>query len=227
MVSRRVPSLIKSITLVVLLLTLGATVGVPANSLRADKCLAAPDSPSPQGTHWYYQLDWATQRKCWHLRAPDRPLRRGAATAAAPLHATPVQFGRRHSADGPPISVDPADTASPSSRVDMLSVRPPTSEAITATASKLVQQSVQQDASAPPLVETPAQQESTCRRLATRRQDGLSLPLRRPIPYPPVQRLRHNMPLRSQPIRLRIRPSMLQRELPAAASRPTTPGSLW
>jgi hypothetical protein len=97
----------------------------------------------------------------------------------------------------------------------MLSVRPPTSEAITATASKLVQQSVQQDASALPLMETPAQQEGTLS------QAGNEAPGRL------VQRLRHNMPLRSQPIRLRIRPSMLQRELPAAASRPTTPGSLW
>ena len=184
MVSRRVPSLIKSITVVVLLLTLGATVGVPANSLRADKCLAAPDSPSPQGTHWYYQLDWATQRKCWHLRAPDRPLRRGAATAAAPLHATPVPFGRRHSADGPPISVDPADTASPSSRVDMLSVRPPTSEAITATASKLVQQSVQQDASAPPLMETPAQQESTLSQAGNEAPGRLVAPTTSPDPVP-------------------------------------------
>src|ERR1700722_11675332 len=68
MVSRRVPSLIKSITLVVPLLTLGATAGAPANSLHADDCLAAPDSPSPQGTRWYYRLDWPTQRKCWYLR---------------------------------------------------------------------------------------------------------------------------------------------------------------
>jgi hypothetical protein len=66
-----------------------------------------------------------------------------------------------------------------------------------------------------------------CRRLATSRLDGLSSPLRGPIPYPRVQRLRHHLSIRSQPIRLRIRPPMLQRELPAAASRPTTPGSLW
>jgi hypothetical protein len=160
-VSGRVPRLIKSITLIVMVLTFGASVGATANSVRADDCLAAPDSPSPQGTRWYYRLDWATQRKCWYLRAPDRSLRRGAATAAAPLHSTPGPFGPRHSADGPSISVDPGDKASPPSRVDMLPVRPPTSEAITATVGKLVQQSMRQDASAPPPMEAPVPQAST------------------------------------------------------------------
>ena len=160
MVSRRVPTLIKSITLVVPLLTLGATVRAPANSLHADDCLAAPNSPAPEGSWWYYRLDWPTQRKCWYLRAPDRSLRRGTATAAAPLRSTPIPFGRRHSAaDGPPISVDPGDAASPPPRVE-LPVKSPTPEAITGTVGKLVQQSVQQDGSTPPPTETPASQAS-------------------------------------------------------------------
>ena len=157
MVSRRVPTLIKSITLVVPLLTLGATVRAPANSLHADDCLAAPNSPAPEGSWWYYRLDWPTQRKCWYLRAPDRSLRRGTATTATPLRSTRVRFGRRHSPDGLLISVDPSDTASPSSRVDLLSVKTPTSEAITGTVGKLVQQSAQQG-NAPPPTETPASQ---------------------------------------------------------------------
>jgi hypothetical protein len=90
----------------------------------------------------------------------------------------------RRENDGPPISVDPADTASPSSRVDMLSVRPPTSEAITATASKLVQQSVQQDASAPPLMETPAQQESTLSQAGNEAPGRLVAPTTSPDPVP-------------------------------------------
>ena len=72
MVSRRVPSLIKSIMLVISFLTLGAGVGAPGNSLHAEECLSAPDSPSPQGTYWRYRLDWPTQRKCWYLGAPAR-----------------------------------------------------------------------------------------------------------------------------------------------------------
>jgi hypothetical protein len=90
----------------------------------------------------------------------------------------------RRENDGPPISVDPADTASPSPRVDMLSVRPPTSEAITATASKLVQQSVQQDASAPPLMETPAQQESTLSQAGNEAPGRLVAPTTSPDPVP-------------------------------------------
>jgi hypothetical protein len=63
MVSRRVLTLIKSITLVVPLLTLGATVRAPANGLHADDCLAAPNSLAPEGSWWYYQigLAYATQ----------------------------------------------------------------------------------------------------------------------------------------------------------------------
>src|ERR1700733_1549150 len=121
MVSRRVPGLIKSIVLVISLQTLGA--GVEAH---AEECLSAPDSPSLQGTHWRYRLDWPTQRKCWYLGAPARSLRR----AAAATPATPVLFGRRHSVDVPSKSMNPADAASPSSQIDMLPIDPPISEGI-------------------------------------------------------------------------------------------------
>jgi hypothetical protein len=180
MVSRRVPSLIKSITLVVPLLTLGATVGAPANSLRADDCLAAPDSPSPQGTHWYYRLEWATQRKCWYLHAPARSLRRAAAAAPA----TPVLFGRRHSVNGPPKSVDPADAASPSSHVDVLPIDPPTSEGITTRGGKLLQQSLQEDISAPTPIRTPVPQASTLSQTGNEVGGPLVAPTRSPDPVP-------------------------------------------
>ena len=183
MVSRRVPTLIKSITLVVALLTLGAAVPAPANSLHADDCLAAPDSPAPEGSWWYYRLDWPTQRKCWYLRAPDRSLRRGTATTAAPLRSTGVRFGRRHSTDGLPISVDPSDTASLSSRVDLLPVKTPTSEAITGTIGKLVQQSAQQG-SAPPPTEAPASQATPLSQPGNEAGERLAAPTTGPDPVP-------------------------------------------
>src|SRR5580704_13561979 len=157
MVSRRVASLIKSIVLVISLQTLGADVGATGNNLHAEECLSAPDSPSPQGTHWRYRLDWPTQRKCWYLGAPDRSLRR----AAAATSATPVLFGRRHSVDVPPKSVDPADAASPSSHVGMLPIDPPTSGGITARGGRLLQQSVPEDISAPGRIGAPVPQAST------------------------------------------------------------------
>jgi len=55
--------------------------------------------------------------------------------------------------------VDPGDAASPPPRIE-LPVKSPTSEAITGTVGKLVQQSVQQDGSTPPPTETPASQAS-------------------------------------------------------------------
>ena len=182
MVSRRVPTLIK-VTLVVALLTLGATVPAPANSLHADECLAAPNSPAPEGSWWYYRLDWPTQRKCWYLRAPDRSLRRGTATAATPLRSTRVRFGRRHSTDGLPISVDPSDTASLSSRVDLLPVKTPTSEAITGTIGKLVQQSAQQG-SAPPPTEAPASQATPLSQPGNEAGERLAAPTTGPDPVP-------------------------------------------
>jgi hypothetical protein len=151
MVSRRVPGLIKSIVLVISLQTLGA--GVEAH---AEECLSAPDSPSPQGTHWRYRLDWPTQRKCWYLAAPARSLRRAAAAAPA----TAVLFGRRHSVDVPPKSVDPADPASPSSDVDMLPIDPPTSEGITARGGKLLHLGAPEDISALGPIGTPVPQAS-------------------------------------------------------------------
>jgi hypothetical protein len=150
-VSRRVPGLIKSIVLVISLQTLGA--GVEAH---AEECLSAPDSPSPQGTHWRYRLDWPTQRKCWYLAAPARSLRRAAAAAPA----TAVLFGRRHSVDVPPKSVDPADPASPSSNVDMLPIDPPTSEGITARGGKLLHLGAPEDISALGPIGTPVPQAS-------------------------------------------------------------------
>ena len=41
-----------------------------AGSARAEGiCLAAPNAPAPQGSHWYYRTDFIKQSKCWYLRA--------------------------------------------------------------------------------------------------------------------------------------------------------------
>jgi len=33
----------------------------------AEECLSKPNSPAPQGEHWYYRLDHANGRQCWRL----------------------------------------------------------------------------------------------------------------------------------------------------------------
>ena len=91
--SGHIPRPIASIPLVATLLVLGVGISVPANIARADHCLSAPNSLAPQGTHWYYQLDWATQRKCWYMRPFRRPGQRAAASATwagvTPVHSMP------------------------------------------------------------------------------------------------------------------------------------------
>jgi hypothetical protein len=42
-----------------------------AQATPANKCLSAPNGPSPNGQHWHYHLDRAKNRKCWYLRAID------------------------------------------------------------------------------------------------------------------------------------------------------------
>jgi hypothetical protein len=64
----------------------GANLAMPADSARADDCRAAPNSPAPAGTHWFYRLEWATQRKCWYVRAPVRRIHQ----ATAPKVASPM-----------------------------------------------------------------------------------------------------------------------------------------
>jgi hypothetical protein len=40
----------------------------------ADDCLSAPKDSAPQGSHWYYRIDHATNRHCWHLDAAHEKL---------------------------------------------------------------------------------------------------------------------------------------------------------
>jgi hypothetical protein len=54
-----------------------------SSGAAAETCIAAPKAPAPQGSHWYYRLDRATQRKCWHLVKLDREPQ-GSAKRAAP-----------------------------------------------------------------------------------------------------------------------------------------------
>ena len=67
--SGRTLSLVRSIAVVTALFMPDLWLGLP-NSARAEDCLAAPDSSAPQGSHWYYRTDRASQQKCWHFRAP-------------------------------------------------------------------------------------------------------------------------------------------------------------
>lgn len=74
-----------------------ALAGISLNAARAaDDCLAAPRAETPEGSHWYYRIDRATNRHCWYLRAEREPLSQtaapnssGSAKPVAPLVAAP------------------------------------------------------------------------------------------------------------------------------------------
>jgi hypothetical protein len=137
-----------SITLGATLLISGVGVTAPSTTARADDCLTAPNSPAPQGSHWYYRSDRATQRKCWYVRAPGQPAQQVATTGpAAPLHSRPGSSG----APSPHVS------AAPSPQVN--AVRPIPALVRGGTTGKTVQQSAQEETASTP--EVPAPQAST------------------------------------------------------------------
>jgi hypothetical protein len=94
-----------------LILTVGVTL--PATTVRAEGCLAAPNSPAGEGTRWYSRLDRATQTRCWYMRALDRPARQRAASAkevlSTPSITIPIPRPRPSAADFP-SSISHGDT---------------------------------------------------------------------------------------------------------------------
>ncbi len=51
-----------------------------SRSLRAEEeCIAKPNSPAPQGQHWYYRFDHANNRQCWRLGPEGLPIQKSAA----------------------------------------------------------------------------------------------------------------------------------------------------
>jgi hypothetical protein len=116
--SGQIPRPKGSIPLVATLLVWIVSFGAPAINVRADDCLAEPNSPAPAGSHWYYHMDRATQRKCWYIRATDQPAQPAAAQATSdpaspPLAPVPAEKPAAASANGP-VSISPDGGTAPS-----------------------------------------------------------------------------------------------------------------
>jgi hypothetical protein len=73
---QRIPALISSMCGLALI----GSVAVSTNSALADDCVATPTPGAPQGSHWYYKTDRATNLKCWYLRT-DNAAQDGSDTA--------------------------------------------------------------------------------------------------------------------------------------------------
>ena len=55
----------------------------------ADDCLAGPKDQAPQGGHWYYRIEHATNRHCWYLKDEHDKLSQIAPPNSSPS-ATPI-----------------------------------------------------------------------------------------------------------------------------------------
>ena len=162
--SRQIPRVFASVALIATL-QLGIVVTVRANTARTENCLAAPNSTAPQGRHWFYRLDWETQKKCWYLRAPSQPAQQAAAPATlarvSSLQSTPPPSGPAPAGDGVPMSLTSGDTAPPPTHIKKLAARPMLAPVLSATTDKFVQQSGQQENTGRPIPEVPAPQVNT------------------------------------------------------------------
>jgi hypothetical protein len=115
-----------SIALVMMFLVSFVGITVLANTARGDDCIAAPNSASPPGKHWYYRLDWATKRKCWYVGPLGRSVQEVAPSATkgrvTPLRSAPAHPNKQMQADDPPLS--PGEAGPPSPPVKMTAVKP-------------------------------------------------------------------------------------------------------
>jgi hypothetical protein len=97
----------------------GVLAGVPlttaSNSAApaADNCLSGPKNPAPQGSHWYYRIEHATQRHCWYLKDESEKLSQ-AVSPNSPKAAPAMQhsIANAHAElTSPQVGIEPATSA--------------------------------------------------------------------------------------------------------------------
>ncbi|MBO0758319.1 MAG: hypothetical protein J2P54_20910, partial [Bradyrhizobiaceae bacterium] len=54
-----------------IVIAIGGLIMARDGTRAAEDCLEQPNGQAPQGGHWYYHTDRATNRKCWALRTDD------------------------------------------------------------------------------------------------------------------------------------------------------------
>ena len=114
-----------SITVVTTLLALFVGATVLANAARAGDCIAAPNSQSPPGKHWWYRLDWATKRKCWYVGSLSRSAEEAApATKWRLVHLRPISVRPNHQSQADHPSFRPREAGPPSPPVNVIADKP-------------------------------------------------------------------------------------------------------
>jgi hypothetical protein len=58
-------------------IAIGGLIIAREGTRAAEDCLEQPNTQAPQGAHWYFHTDRATNRKCWVLRTDDGQVLQG------------------------------------------------------------------------------------------------------------------------------------------------------
>jgi len=86
-----------------------------AGKAAAEKCNTRPSSSAPQGTHWYYRINSADNRRCWFLSSEGMKVRsyaRGAMSDVASQSPTPKRDNTSETARATPPRTTSAQIAS-------------------------------------------------------------------------------------------------------------------
>jgi hypothetical protein len=92
--------------------------GIPATSIpghaasAAGDCLSEPNRQSPEGSHWYYRVDRAGNRRCWYLGLQGEKVRAVARNSAR--HRMPLTRSTANAAIERPVSAPLVEQAAAS-----------------------------------------------------------------------------------------------------------------
>ena len=99
------------VPIVAILSTAQTSLAEPA----ADECKTEPGSSAPAGSHWYYRINRADQRRCWFLGPENMKVRsqaREGQSYVSPAKRTPRRENAIETAPEKPLPVEPAQKTS-------------------------------------------------------------------------------------------------------------------
>ena len=91
---KRMASFVPAILVILLaVVALAARPGTAESA--ADECVTKHGSDAPEGSHWYYRIDRANNRRCWFLGPVDNKMRTRQSTSHQPVPAAKLAFTLR------------------------------------------------------------------------------------------------------------------------------------
>ena len=95
--------------LVVPILTILSTAQPSLAEPAADECKSEPGSSAPSGSHWYYRISRADQRRCWFLGPEGMKVRSQAREVPSSVSSPTRTAGRENAVE--PTRAKPVETA--------------------------------------------------------------------------------------------------------------------